>query len=155
MNLNEQDLTESNSVVAAGIALYSCGDILLGKITGSNGWTIFKGKREDGERLVDTARRELFEESNIQIDHDSDLNIKPIHTYVLQKQKKLVIVFLVIDQDGKIRRDADLKCNSFWSHNMPEICDYRWVPIDELHKYLIKSQLGLIDVLKKELKKEK
>lgn len=139
--------------ISAGFAIMSNDrKILLGKTDKYqkvNNWTIFKGQQENGESLIETATRELKEEANIDIIKDDRLNknISSSPFFVFGVNDKIVYVYLLIDRESVIK-ESDLKCNSFWAHNTPEIQEYKWVNIDEADRFVYPSQRPLIEKLK-------
>lgn len=143
-----------NKVISAGFIIRGKdGRYLLGKADGHEdpfAWTIFKGGTEGDEDLIDTAIRELKEESgiDINIDHKLNRNISsnPIYTYSLRH--KDVYVFLLNDSEGALV-DFQFKCSSFWKDNCPEISEYKWFTLEEMKNNIFPSQRGLIDKLEK------
>jgi len=146
-----------DTIFAAGVLVRSKGKYLLGKVTGSKvdqAWTIFKGCYDEKDKgFLDTALRELKEESNISVTLDEAKNIVSLcagmaHHYTVKKSNKLVIVYFLDDPSGRLH-DVELKCNSFFGKNkdIPEICSYKWFVFDELRDHLLKSQQGLVDTM--------
>ena len=136
------------------------GRYLFGRATGHkepNNYTIFKGQIEDGESLIDTAIRELREESGIDVSADDRLNkhisSTPIFTYHMSQ--KDVIVFLLVDSEG-VLDSFEFSCSSFFQidgKDYPEIDAYKKFTLDELEKVVFSSQLGLVEELKRRKKK--
>jgi 8-oxo-dGTP pyrophosphatase MutT (NUDIX family) len=127
------------------------GRYLLGKSEGHSGpacWTIFKGGQEGEETLIDTAIRELKEETGIDVIHDHRLNknisTNPIYEYSLRH--KDVYVFILDDVEG-VLDTFQFNCSSFWSDGKPEIMDYKWYTIEEMKDHIFYSQRGLLDKL--------
>lgn len=127
--------------------------ILLGKATEHPSpfcWTVFKGGQEGNETYIETAIRELKEETGIDISADNILNrnisTNPIHSYSI-KQKK-VYLFLLEDYSGILNK-KEFVCNSFWGNPpMPEISEYKWCSIEEFENMVFPSQKGIIKSLK-------
>ena len=137
--------------ISCGIIIRHRDKYLLGKQfvrKDNNAWTVFKGGQESDETMLDTAIRELYEESNIEVENRKNITSSPIFSYFLNKSKKRVFVFLLDDVDGVIYQKQDIKCNSFFKKNCPEITDYQWFTLDEVEKKLMPSQKGLVYVLK-------
>lgn len=143
--------------ISAGFIVVSKDNkILIGKGSNreKNCWTVFKGTQEEGESLIDTAIRELKEESGIDINSSEGLqksiSTMPIHSYSMKK--KNVHLFLLKDDDG-ILDDFEFKCESrIDGVGPPEILAYKWVDIDELNRYLFFSQHKIKDDLCQALK---
>lgn len=141
-------------VISAGF-IVKCknGQFLLGKACydGNDKFTIFKGRQDPGESLIETAIRELKEESGIDINVDDRLNKNistvPIFTYSMRD--KDVYVFLLNDSEGALD-DFEFKCDSYYGETVkyPEIIDYKRFDLDDMDKYIFHSQLGLIELLK-------
>ena len=142
-----------SKVISAGFAVLSNDrKILLGKTDKYQkeaNWTIFKGQQEEGESLIETAARELMEESNIDIVNDDRLNMNtstsPIFSFGIND--KVVHVFLLVDKQSALN-DTELKCNTYWSKDNPEITDYKWFTLEEAFKAVYPSQQVLIEKLK-------
>jgi len=118
--------------------------ILIGKgcNRSSNCWTVFKGGVEEGESWIETAIRELKEESGIDINSSvvlqKSISTVPVHSYSMRK--KDVYLYLLKDDEG-ILDDFDFCCDSrVEGDGPPEILAYKWVDIDELNDYLFFSQ---------------
>ena len=132
------------------------GSYLLGKATGHkepHSWTIFKGGTEGEETLIDTAIRELKEESGIDVTNDDRLNkhisSAPIFSYGMSQ--KDVVVFLLVDVEG-VLDNTTFVCNSFFhvgDKDFPEICEYGKFKLEELDKVIFPSQMGLVEELKR------
>jgi len=127
------------------------GRYLLGKSEGHSGpccWTIFKGGQEGEETLIDTAIRELKEETGIDVINDHRLNknisTNPIYEYSLRH--KDVYLFILDDVEG-VLDTFPFSCSSFWSDGKPEIMAYKWCTIEEMKEHIFYSQRGLIDKL--------
>jgi len=140
-------------VVSSGFIVKSRdGRFLLGKADGHEEpfcFTVFKGQQEGEETLMDTAIRELKEESGIDIiaDHRLNRNIStnPIFSYSLRH--KDVFLFLLTDVEG-VLNDFKFSCSSYWRDDRLEIIDYKWFTIGEIWENIFPSQRGLIGKLK-------
>jgi len=130
------------------------GKFLLGRTSKKNDqycWTIFKGGTMENESLIETAIRELKEESGIDIAKDDRLNknisTNYIHNYSIKD--KNIYVFMLVDREGALD-DFQFFCNSYYgTNNDPEIVEYRKFDLSEMHNYIFPSQRGLLDVLKR------
>lgn len=144
-----------NKIISAGFAVLSQDNrLLLGrteKYNKEHNWTVFKGGTEDNEALIETAIRELKEESGIDVASDDRLNrnisTSPFYEFGFGLNNKTVIIYLLQDRNG-ILNDFHFSCSSYCSDNIPEICEYKWFTLDEAEKNIFPSQRGLIQKLK-------
>ena len=139
-------------IVSSGfVVLNKKGEVLLGKTDNRPpyNFTVFKGQQEEGETLIDTAIRELKEETGIDVASDDRLN-KNISTnfiYMYRLSHKDVYLFSLEDSEGALD-EFEFKCDSFYGEShLPEICGYKWVSISQLNDYIFPSQRGLVKFL--------
>lgn len=141
-------------IVSSGfIVISKSGKVLLGKVNNQKPpyqWTIFKGGQEEGETLIDTAIRELKEETGIDIAGDDRLNKHISTNYVFRYSMRTKNVYLYILKDVEgVLDDFDFVCDSYWGEtNQPEISGYKWVEMDDVCNWLFPSQRGLVEFLK-------
>ena len=141
-----------SKITSAGFAVLSKDNqILLGKAQKYNdkgNWTIFKGQQEEGESLIETAIRELYEESGIDIISDNKLNVNTSSSpfFVFGINDKTVYVYLLRDKDG-VLEDFKFNCSSYFGDNQPEISEYAWFSIKDAMSKVYPSQRGLIEKL--------
>jgi 8-oxo-dGTP pyrophosphatase MutT (NUDIX family) len=147
-------------IVSSGfVILNRHGEILLGRVDSHSPpyqYTVFKGQQEENESLLDTAIRELKEETGINIASEHRLNryisANPIFIYHLSK--KDVYLFSLEDVEG-VLDNFEFFCSSLWGNtNQPEISGYKWVKIEDLHDYVFPSQRGLASFLQKKYSNE-
>ena len=143
--------------ISAGYVVVKGGKVLLGRPHGEKErWSIFKGNQDHGEHIIDTAARELKEESGIDIttlDLTVDQYSKLIHIYNLKKLDKQVYVYLLELGEGDLK-GFKFKCSSkIEDIDAYEIEDYKWFDMGELEDVLFPSQQGLADKLRKIYKK--
>lgn len=131
---------------------YTCGiylfnintrQFLIGHVTNTKGaFSIPKGCYDDTDaNYFEAAKRELLEETNIQLD---DLNITmtvPLK-HVAYKNRILVSYLVIIDEaPGKLN---NIRCTSMFTNargtEEPEIDYFKWVTIHESNFYLPISQ---------------
>lgn len=144
-------------VISAGFLIQSEGKYLLVHATGAkdNKWGIPKGKQEEGESLMDTAIREVFEETGIDLRKEGiQLEDKPFFDYDIGKNKT-VYVFKAYDLTGKLH-NFDFRCSTnIPNMDIPEISGYRWASAQEALDFATDSQRGLFKkVVKAEEKKK-
>jgi len=148
-------------IVSSGFVIQNnSGEILLGRVNAHRPpyqYTIFKGGQEDGETLLDTAIRELSEETGIDLKSEHRLNRyisnEPIFSYQL-RHKDVYLFFL--DDVEDVLKDFKFECKSYWNDTgSPEIDEYKWVKIEDLNDYLFFSQQGLAKFLQARQKDNK
>lgn len=149
---------------SAGILLYKTEDnkhfVLLAHFGGPywekkdiGAWSVQKGIVEKGEKVLDAARREVEEETNLTITNDiSFLASKKV------KNNKLAIMFYSYF-DGDI---FDFKSNTFqleWPKNsnkieeFPEMDKIDWFTLEKAKEYIYPTQRFFIDKLEEKLMK--
>ncbi len=145
---------DNRIIISAGFVILSQdGKVLLGrtdKYNENGNWTVFKGQQEGKETLLETAIRELKEETGIDIVADDRLsaNTSTSVFYSFGIKNKIVYLYLLHDKDGALN-DFVPVCNSYWKDNCPEIIEYKWFDIDEIENYVFPSQIGMAKELKR------
>lgn len=135
------------------IILNNKNEILLGKTNWNpiNSWTVFKGAVEEGETNLQAAKRELKEESGIDL-YNKTITDQIYYSYEIKS--KNIFLYLYKDIHEEIRLE-DLKCTSFWigenQDEHPEILDFSWFSLKEAKNKILLSQKGLILHLMSEL----
>lgn len=136
-------------IITCGIYLYSVltKKILICHPTHArwNQWSIPKGLKEDGEELFTVASRELAEETGINIANLHIIKTFELSTVKYAKQNKVLESFLVIT-------DSDLEGFQFTSNmvangSFPEVDKWKWIPLEELNKWVHESQCKNRDVI--------
>ncbi len=110
-------------------------------------WSIPKGLTEEHENPLDTAKRELKEETGIKVDGEfidlGELNqsrVKTVHVWALEKDLDVTnivsntITYEWPKNSGKIQE-------------IPEVDKAGWFDIELARKKIIKGQIGFIDKL--------
>jgi len=151
---NIENKAEPKKVVSSGFVVRSKDKkYLMGKpeYKGNQSWTVFKGQSEGNESLIETAIRELREETAIDINSDQrlqcNISTSPIHKYSMKN--KDVYIFLLDDRLGALD-GFEFKCDSYWGEEKnPEILDFKWFTADEMMAVVFHSQKGLVEVLKR------
>lgn len=122
--------------------------------TDKGAWSIQKGIIENGEKIIDTAKRESFEETNLTLEND----IKYFATKKVSR-RKLVIMF---ESYFDVNID-NFKSNTFkleWPIKSGIINEYfemdkiKWFTIEEAKEYIHPNQLFFINRLEDKIKKE-
>lgn len=132
-----------------GIFLYSIktGKLLICKASGNyGGWSIPKGMAEEGESPTETAIRELWEETGIDVNSLKISLIVELDPVMYKTRKKILKSFLYIIEDDLI--DFDFKCISLVDGKYPEISDYKLVELENAEKALHEAQASKIAEIK-------
>lgn len=107
-------------------------EVLIGKVSNSyDYWSIPKGRMENGEKPLQTAYREVYEEVNISKSDLYNYRKYKLKDRVYPYGEKKLISFLVICE----KRFDNLKCNSFFKKNgvqYPEFEEIKWVSLQEI-----------------------
>lgn len=153
--MNNVSTKENKRLLSIGFAVrLKDGRYLLGRADGHNPpycWTLFKGGIEDGESFIDTAIRELKEETGIDVaaDHRLNKNISTSPIFSYSMKYKDVHIFLLTDAEG-VLDDFQFNCSSLIeSSGRPEIVEYRRFALNEMFDHIFPSQRGIIEVLRK------
>lgn len=106
------------------------GKLLVGHVTNSgNKWSIPKGLPDDKEEFLDAAKREMFEETNVNYDKLDILHVAETEEKTYKNGKKKL--FSVAVYTNNKEEDFDLKCHSLVNDDFPEIDGYKFVTIEE------------------------
>jgi len=102
-------------------------------------WDFPKGQQDPGESLIETAIRELEEETTLTLSDISLIGLKaPSIVYGSGKKKKTATYFLA---DRTSQKEPFLPISPLLGK--PENDEYRWVPIHEVSS-LVSSRLGVV-----------
>lgn len=127
-------------VLSCGCIIKVANEILIAKPFQNKYWNLPKGKMEVGETEFETAVRETYEESNIDVSNAQYVTDLYRGEYLRDKDLHMFLV--------KLDTKPETKCNSFFDymgHSVPEMVDFKWVTLEESYNYLNK---GLIEYLK-------
>ncbi len=120
-------------ISAVGVVVFKGNDVLLikrNKPPKSNEWSIPGGAQDLGEKLKDTAKREVLEESGITI---GQISLVDVVDYLQKDEDGLIqfhyslIDFSASYVSGELKPDDDA-------------IDAKWVPIDTLEEYNLWSE---------------
>jgi putative (di)nucleoside polyphosphate hydrolase len=108
------------------------GELLLCHVTGTNHWDIPKGLREQGESTLEAAKRELREETGLQLD---DAMFEEIGSFEHLKNKRLHLYKAHAPES--LDSLGNLICTSYFSHDVtgdptPEMDCFRWASRDDI-----------------------
>ena len=111
-------------------------------------WGIPKGKQDDGEYFIESALRELKEETDLDLLDTTKFEVSSNYMSVkYKKMEKTLKVFKVVDTSGELLK-FPFKCNSYfeWKGKMlPEIDSYIWVDYDVCKAICIKGQRPIFE----------
>jgi ADP-ribose pyrophosphatase YjhB (NUDIX family) len=122
--------------VGVGVAIVDRGSLLLvkrGREPGRGLWAVPGGKVRAGERLADAARREVLEETGLEVDIGE---VVWVGEHIDDDHHLVLVDFVGILLGGELTAadDAD---------------DARWVPLDEASDYpLTETMYELVDTLR-------
>lgn len=126
------------------------GKILVGTSTRYSAvWCVPKGKMEDGESYLDTAKRELKEETNIQYDNlDVDICIELPTVKYKKRNKQLKLFYAKVNQDLS---KFDLKSSTYfedkYGNKFPEMDKFTFMKLDELIEKSFYAQKKALEYL--------
>jgi 8-oxo-dGTP pyrophosphatase MutT (NUDIX family) len=146
---------------AAGIFLVNKdGKILLGHPSGNySGWSIPKGKIEEGEDAFTAALRECYEETNIDLREEKlTFHELPVRTY--SHKKKDLKSYIVFEVENSINFSTfDIKCNSYVpmdakvNAGLPEMEKFSWSTFDEAEELIHITQKANLNIIRELWKK--
>lgn len=129
--------------------------LLIGHPTGSGSetWSIPKGKLEKYETSFEAAIRETFEETNVQLSLLSSHYELPFIKY--KNAKKKLKAFVIFENENNLinSNNFDLKCNSLvekdskWNAGLPEMDNLKFVTIEEAKQLLHETQIVCLDII--------
>lgn len=146
MDLPEDPLNAASAIMAAGkivscgvVLLDAAGRVLLAHATGTDHWDIPKGQGEEGESEVQTALREMFEETDLALDA---ARLVDLGRFAYRRDKDLHLFGARAAGD-----ELDLsrcRCTSMFPRRsdgvmIPEMDAYRWTSPDEVERYASRS----------------
>jgi len=140
-------MNEPNVRVGVGVFVFKDGNFLLQKRQGSHGagtWSLPGGHLEFGESFEDTAKREVKEESNLEIKNVRFGAVTNDH--FVDEGKHYVTIWMLSEwKSGELKNMEPEKCTHQSWHtfeNLPEPLFFAW-------KQLFKSEF--IDNIKKHI----
>ena len=137
---------------SCGILIQSGNKFLVCLPSYHSKWSIPKGHQEEGESQVETAFREVKEETGIDLHHvpsSVGFTMKYIGSYELSN--KTVVVFHIKERDGYFQT-LPLHCDSYFTDKVcgkvPEMIAFKWVTKNELKENFMPSQKCIADWIK-------
>lgn len=131
--------------VSAGIIVKCNGKYILGHVTGTERFDIFKGRAEAGESYYETAIRECEEESSLIFNADDDMKCLGYNFYTPKKD-----IFLYVAKRNNINVN-DLKCTILMENKAPEMDYYEAFTFDEMVSKVGKSMKYLLKGFKEDI----
>lgn len=125
--------------------------LLIAHSTNSSIWSIPKGRPEIGEDFHQTAYREYFEETNINlIEYNYVCSGMLPNVIYKSKKKELESMFIKIDTKIDIK---DIVCTSMTEceNPYPENDKFLWVTLDDAVNYIIESQITNLEIIKNKI----
>lgn len=117
-------------------------EILLLKHKFGGHWSFPKGHVEDGESEIETALREVKEETGLTIKLEEGFR-QSVEYYPRPNIKKQVVYFLGFAEDDRTKRQEE------------EISEIRWTPLRNAHREVtFRNDKNLINHAKKHLQKK-
>ena len=108
-----------------------------------NSWSIPKGLNEDLEDFWETAKRELLEETSIDLNQFDYTMSEISRLFIYKNKRKCLKAFLVKLNDEEINK-VKLECKSFVDDLFPEIDKFVWTSPEEALKLLHQTQVEAI-----------
>lgn len=134
-------MQEINKKLSCGILIVDANkNILMLHATGQTFWDLPKGTQDEGESTIETAAREVEEETGIKIDASQCIELG---WYEYNRFKDLFLYLLPVE---KVDLTA-LRCNSYFidSSNveLPEADDFKMVPLSQAGDIMCQSMARL------------
>ena len=117
-------------------------------------WSVQKKKKKKEEKVLDAAKREVAEETNLEITN----NISFLAARKVAKNKLAIMFYSYFDGDI-----SSFKSNTFqmeWPKKskqlmeFPEMDKIKWFPLEEAKEYIHPTQRFFIDKLEEQLTRE-
>jgi len=117
------------------------------------GWSIPKGEVDRGEKLLDCAKREFFEETNLKVTTE----LQYLGSHKVSHRKLAVIFYTCCDYDL-----SNCKSNTFEIEypkgsskiqSFPEMNRFLWMDIDTAKEKIVPRQVYFLEKLEEILKK--
>ena len=132
------DASQIEIATSCGTLIFNdSGQVLLCHVTGTNHWDLPKGMREPGESTLEAAKRELREETGLDLANDLFEEIGGFH---YQKSKKLHLY--KVRAPARLLCLGHLVCTSYFSHRVtgkptPEMDGFRWASREDIRSLCI------------------
>ena len=126
---------ETKRAVSCGtLVVNRQGEILLCHVTGTQSWDIPKGVQEQGESTLEAARRELREETGLDVEGN---RFEDIGDFDYRRDKRLHLYRVWVADD--LKNLQSLSCTSYYPHfhtgkMIPEVDAFRWAGRDDIRR---------------------
>ncbi|WP_461239893.1 bis(5'-nucleosyl)-tetraphosphatase [Paucilactobacillus sp. N302-9] len=115
--------------------------LLLQSTNVGNFWGFPKGHVEKQETLLETARREILEETNLAVTIDTDFKVQTNYQLPNGNQKEMTLFTAqVTDQDQTMLQEAEIKNADWFSYQAAReklTYDNLKVLLDQVNDYLV------------------
>lgn len=136
-----RDIKKEKTVTCATIIISSDKkSILLGKIAKQDKYDLPKGRMEEGENYLEAAKREMYEETNLDIDEEKYLLLQSNDDLkvIRYNKEKNIVAFFIYDKDNIYLNNNNLKnlikCNTYIDKKCiyPELSDFKLFSIEKI-----------------------
>ena len=151
-SLETKVLKNAKKFLSCGVVIESPAGILLGHATNTHLWDIPKGRQEEKETPLETAARELEEETGIVLEQDWLDKCVDLGQHEYLREKDIHLFYLSVPLAFSLKK---LRCRTFVQregHEYPEMDQYAWVPFADIADYSGRALVGLIHQLKPKMK---
>lgn len=131
--------------ISAGIVVKHNDQYVIGRVTGTDYFDIFKGRVEHGETFHEAALRECYEESSLDF---SDIKLKYLGLFEYTKRKNIAL-FVV---DIPYVFVSELHCTILGPTGLPEFDHYELVDFDDMLTMVNKNMNSLLKSLETKIK---
>lgn len=129
------------------------GEILTCRPTLTDNWDIPKGMQEDGESYIQTAIRELDEETGIDLmgrHKEIYSTIEDIGLFRYNSQKNLYLFKVYVQKSDIVTED--LVCRSMFTHKatktkLPENDKFEWMKVEEFEDKCFDSMKPIVSII--------
>lgn len=148
------DLTmmeQEKKTLSCGIIMESPEGVLLGHATNTKRWDIPKGRQELNETALETAIRELEEETGITLEPHWVSACVDLGKHEYIREKDLHLFYLSVPHAFPLDR---LRCRTFVERNggtYLEMDQYAWIPYGQLNDYAGRSLVYLFQKLRPQM----
>jgi 8-oxo-dGTP pyrophosphatase MutT (NUDIX family) len=127
--------------VTAGIIFHDGKKFFAARPTGKDKWDMPKGRVEDGENHVEAALREVEEETGIYVPSLANMIDMGVRSYNDEKDIHLYIYYGNLDFIKIENCTCKATFNSKYGRDMPEMCEYKFIPFDFTNKKTFKESV--------------
>ena len=117
------------------------------------GWSIPKGEVDGKEKLLDCAKREFFEETNLKITTE----LKYLGSHKVSHRKLAIIFYTCCDYDLSHCKsntfEIEYPKGSSKMQSFPEMDRFLWMDIETAKEKIVPSQIYFLEKLEDSLKK--